>query len=243
MTLMAILGGVRYGELNALRLCRGDGVTGREAKEALVAVMRELGLSPSYAHPTLFHVREDLIGVMTNHEYGVSALDAQQITDATLRARAEIHALVDGLRASGGVWKDVHIAVTAEQIGVREGRRIHGRYTVTEDDLRVGRRHDDAVCRVNFHIDVHSTNPARAGAKGIEAEPFKSQPYDIPYRALVARDVDGLLMAGRCISGDFLAHSNYRVTGNAVAMGEAAGRAAAIATRTNRLPHELDGRA
>ena len=50
----------------------------------------------------------------------------------------------------------------------------------------------------------------------------KSQPYAVPFRALVARDVRGLFVAGRCLSGDFWAHSSYRVTGNAVATGEAA---------------------
>ena len=65
-------------------------------------------------------------------------------------------------------------------------------------------------------------------------------PYDIPLRALIAKDVDGLMMAGRCISGDFLAHASYRVTGNAVAMGEAAGTVSAIAARDHQLPHEVD---
>jgi len=64
-------------------------------------------------------------------------------------------------------------------------------------------------------------------------------PYDIPLRALIAKDVDGLMMAGRCISGDFVAHASYRVTGNAVAMGEAAGAVAAIAAQSDRLPHEV----
>src|SRR5512133_3266484 len=68
---------------------------------------------------------------------------------------------------------------------------------------------------------------------------FKTKPYDIPLRALIAKDVDGLMMAGRCISGDFTAHASYRVTGNAVAMGEAAGRVSALAARSGRLPHEV----
>jgi len=65
------------------------------------------------------------------------------------------------------------------------------------------------------------------------------KPYDIPLRALVAQDVDGLMMAGRCISGDFIAHARYRVTGNATAMGEAAGAVAALAAKTRRRPHEV----
>jgi hypothetical protein len=87
---------------------------------------------------------------------------------------------------------------------------------------------------VTFPIDVHSTDPTKT--KGIEAKPVKSRPYDIPLRSLIAKDVDGLLMAGRCISGDFIAHSSYRVTGNAVAMGEAAGVCAALAAQSNVTP-------
>ena len=56
----------------------------------------------------------------------------------------------------------------------------------------------------------------------------------------MAADVDGLLMAGRCISGDFIAHSSYSVTGNSVPMGEAAGLAAAVSIKKNVMPHELD---
>jgi len=62
------------------------------------------------------------------------------------------------------------------------------------------------------------------------------KPYQIPLRSLIAKDVTNLMMAGRCISGDFYAHASYRVTGNAVPMGEAAGKVAAKASLTNRLP-------
>ena len=71
-------------------------------------------------------------------------------------------------------------------------------------------------------------------------KPIDMKPYDIPLRALIAKDVDGLMMAGRCISGDFISHSSYRVTGNAVAMGEAAGAVASIAATSKRLPHEVE---
>ena len=62
---------------------------------------------------------------------------------------------------------------------------------------------------------------------------MKSKPYDIPLRSLIARDLDNLLMAGRCISGDFIAHSSYRVTGNSVPTGEAAGKVASYASLNN----------
>ena len=175
--------------------------------------------------------------LMANHEYEVKGTNVRDVTKATLHARKELHNLVNGLRSLGGVWKNLRIVATAEHIGVREGRRIHGLYTVTQDDVAEGKKHEDAVCRATFGIDVHSTDPKKE--KGIEKAPIKAKPYDIPIRALIARDVGGLMMAGRCISGDFIAHSSYRVTGNSVVLGEAAGKVAALAAKSNCLPQDV----
>ncbi len=193
------------------------------------------GHCPSYTHPQFFPIRDDLAILMANHQYGGTGLDADHLTRATLAARAEVHQVIAALRSLGGRWSDLRVVATADQIGVREGRRIRGRYQVTSDDLVRGARFDDAVCRVSFPVDVHALDPDKG--KGLGNEGVKSQPYDIPYRALVASDCDGLLMAGRCISGDFFAHASYRVTGNAVAMGEAAGTAAAECIKQDCLPH------
>jgi len=233
MSLMAMLTGIELDDIKPF-------VNGFDefSKVALRDEMRRAGVDPSYGAPTIFRVRHDFFAMMANHEYGVSGIDANDLTAATLRARSEVHAIIDGLRSLGGAWSNVRIVATGEQIGVREARRVRGRYTVTVDDLIEGRQHDDAVCRVNFGIDVHSTDASKGKAYATENK-TKTQPYDIPLRALIARDVDGLLMAGRCISGDFLAHSSYRVTGDAAAMGEAAGVTAAIAATTQRLPHEV----
>ena len=210
-------------------------------KDALFAEFARAGVTPSYGKPTIFVIAPDLYAWMINHEYGYDGRNAQHLTDATLHARDELHRHVDALRALGGPWSNIRIVATAAQIGVREGRRIRGRYTVTLDDMLEGRTHPDAVCRVTFGIDVHSTHKQRSGT-AIESSPGKgkTRPYDVPYAALVAADVDNLLLAGRCISGDFLAHSSYRVTGNSVAMGEAAGAAAALAAARGVSPHTLD---
>ena len=216
--------------------------TGSEAKRRLLKLMESNGVKPSYRAPTLRHLHSGIYSIMTNHEYGVSAFDATAITEATIRARREIHEIVAGLRRLGGPWQNLAVVATAEQIGVREGRRIRGHFTITAEELARGLRHKQAVCRAQFPIDVHALNAH--GNKEINQD-FKKgglQPYDIPYPALVAADVDGLLMAGRCISGDFIAHSSYRVTGNAVPMAEAAGLAAAVSIRKKMMPHELDWR-
>ena len=237
--------------LNALAVVRDDAALGeyisfyqddRRHLPAVEAFQREIaraGREASYGHPTLFHIRDNLVLVMINHEYGVKPFDAAQVTAATMRARAEVHRIVQALAELGGPWAGMQVVASAEQIGVRDGRRIRGRYTVTRDDLVNGARHPDAVARVTFNVDIHAATRDENRKETISHGNFKMKPYDIPLRALIAKDVDGLMMAGRCISGDFLAHASYRVTGNAVAMGEAAGKVAALAAKTNRLPHEV----
>lgn len=232
MSLMALITGLQFDQIEPY-----VGGSMAEPKQRLFALMEEIGVSPSYGHPTLFRIRDNLFALMANHQYGVQCDDANAITEAMIRARREVYTQVAALRAHGGVWSDMRVVSTGAQIGIREGRRIHGRYEVTGEDLLQGARFEDAVCRVTMGIDVHSTDPKKT--KIVEAKPHRSQPYDIPLRALIARDVDGLLMAGRCISGDFIAHSSYRVTGNAVAMGQAAGVCAARAVLSDRLPHEV----
>ena len=206
-------------------------------KDRLRKEIERGGPDISYSKPVLMRIYDNLFVLGANHEYGILCDDADNISKATIRARAELHAVVNALRSLGGIWSGLHIVATGEQIGVREGRRIHGRYTVTREDLIEGRRHDDAVAHVTFPVDVHSTDQRKDKSYGREG--VSAKPYEIPLRALIAHDVDGLLLAGRCISGDFIAHASYRVTGNAVAMGQAAGACASLAAQSGRLPHEV----
>ena len=213
-----------------------DGVS----KDKFLAEIKRAGFFPSYSKPTLWQVRDNLLLVMMNHQYGVKPFEVAKITEATVQARAELNKIVNGLRKLGGPWEGLQIAATAEQIGVRDGRRISGRYTVGKDDLITGVRYEDAVVRPTFSVDIHAISAENNKKSAYDNKGIKVKPYDIPLRALIAKDVDGLMMAGRCISGDFIAHASYRVTGNAVAMGEAAGVVAAIAAKSKRLPHEVE---
>ena len=237
--------------LNALLVCKdaaaldefihGSDPSAKDgaSKDKFLAEIKRAGFFPSYSKPTLWQVRDNLLLVMMNHQYGVKPFEAAKITEATVQARAELHKIVTGLRKLGGPWEGIQIAATAEQIGVRDGRRINGRYTVSKDDLITGARFEDGVVRPTFGVDIHAISAENNKTAAYDNKGIKVKPYDIPLRALIAKDVDGLMMAGRCISGDFIAHASYRVTGNAVAMGEAAGVVAAIAAKSKRLPHEV----
>ena len=236
MSFIVLVTGIKASEVRPFYYEIGND-EGRQYKKNMIAEMARAGFTPSYGGPSLFIIRDDFFAMMTNHEYGFKGFDVRELTEATLRGRKEMFFQIDALRKLGAPWSNLRIVATPSLIGIREGRRIHGLYTITSEDLRIGRTHDDAVCKVHFPIDVHSTDPGKG--KYVETTSFRAKPFDIPIRSLIAKEVEGLMMAGRCISGDFISHSSYRVTGNAVPMGEAAGRLAAKAAKENKTPREL----
>jgi len=236
-SLLALISGVTFDEISEFSRWAGD--KGSASKKRLFEAIKNGGLVPSYMSPSIHPIRNDLFKLMVNHQYGFSPLNSREVTKATLQARKEINDIVNALKSTGGVWKNLKLIATAEQIGIREARRIHGLYTVTKEDLIKGARFEDAVCRVTFGVDVHSVSIKDEESRGAYNQSVKSKDYDIPLRSLIAKDVGGLMMAGRCISGDFIAHSSYRVTGNAVSMGQAAGRTAAYASKQNILPQAV----
>lgn len=235
MSLLGLVTGVHYDEIESF--VRRKDESGGATKARLLKEIERGGYSPSYKKPGIYPIYDDLFMLMANHQYGYSPLKAGEVTEATMHARAELYRIIRSLRSLGGQWSGLRLVATAEQIGIREGRRIHGLYTVTSEDLVRGAEFEDAVCRVSFGVDVHSVqqeDETKSYNQGI-----RSKDYDIPLRSLIARDVNGLMMAGRCISGDFIAHSSYRVTGNAAAMGQAAGRVAALAAGRRVLPQHI----
>src|SRR5947209_5738031 len=139
---------------------------------------------------------------------------------------------------------------SAATIGVRETRRIRGEYVMTEDDIIAGRRYDDVVA-----VDANQQNPRQQGGHppdGKEGGPQDREAreliarlfiYEIPYRSLLPQGIDGLLVAGRCISVDQYAVVYKRNQGSAMATGVGAGVAAALAARAGVPPRRVDIRA
>ena len=199
------------------------------AKRKMHAEMVRAGLDPSYSMPTLFMVREGVYVWMMNHVYGLKVDDAAGIARETVRVRREVLEGARALARLGGAWEGFCVVATAEQLGHRAARRVHGRYTLTAADVQSGAVFPDAVTTSNFTVDVHATTAAGNRKAAYGTMGVKARPFQIPLRACMAKDVDNLYLAGRCISGDFISMASYRVTGSAVAMGEAVGRAAARA--------------
>ncbi len=228
-TLMALISGFLPDSVSTLS---------EATKDAFLKAMQQAGFEPSYRKPSLFRLPNPLLScIMINHEYDLPCDNAAELSQATMRARREINQALKALRSLAD-WENVRLVASASQIGIREGRRIHGLYQVKAADMIAGSKFSDGVCLVEYPVDIHALDRSE---KSTYRAGIVAQPYHIPYRSLVAKDLTNLGLAGRCISGDFYAHASYRVTGNAVVLGEAAGIAAALAWQSKSSFHELAG--
>ena len=131
--------------------------------------------------------------------------------------------------------------ICSTQIGIREGARIVGDYVLRVEDLRAARAFEDGVARGVFYLDGHKPDDEKR-TYILPRDQLEVPPYQIPLRALIARDGVNLTMAGRCFSADQLALSSARVSTTCAMMGQAAGTAAAIAAQNGCDPRDLDAR-
>jgi hypothetical protein len=211
----------------------------RKRKIAFRDLLLSVGVEPSYQKPVLFKlVHGDIWAFCVTHMYGVRYDSPENVTNATIEGRKQIHDAVNALRTLPE-WKNLRVVATSDLLGIREGRRIKGLYSVTTDDLEKGKKHEDGIGNVSFGVDVHALDSSNKG--GFLVTSIKTKTYHIPFRSLISSEIGNLGMAGRCISGDFFAHSSYRQIGIAAAMGEAAGYAAAAARKDGITLSELDG--
>lgn len=204
-----------------------------EKKRELNELFQSVGIKCTYPSPLLFQngPSAKCWKLAVNQQFGVDIEKPQIITEATIDARDEIYRAVEALRTLPG-WEGLTLVTTAEQIGLRDNRRIEGLYRITGEDCLAGRTFPDGVVPVRYFLDVHELSKEGHVKDGVSNR--KTLPYQIPMRCLVSREIRNLFMAGRCLSGDFFAHSSYRMTNTACATGEAVGLAIAS------LPEEED---
>jgi hypothetical protein len=168
---------------------------------------------------------------------GYLGVNGEQLTAATVDGRREVLTAVETLRKNVPGFEDAYLLAMPAQIGVRETRRIHGATTLTGEQIvnprfTYARRHD-VIGRNNYDVDIH--DPTGTNAQIIRLK----QPYEIPYRCLLPQGVDNLLVAGRPISADHVAHSSLRIQPTCFVLGQAAGTAAALAARHGCGPWEV----
>ncbi|MGB8151676.1 MAG: FAD-dependent oxidoreductase [Candidatus Cybelea sp.] len=195
-----------------------NGLWERARADGLVDVPRELVSFFISPYP-------DEVTVNMTRVVNIDPLDPDDLTRAEVESRLQAMQLLEFFRRRVPGFAGARIAATGTQVGIRESRRIVGRYTLTRDDVLQARRFDDAVARSAYPIDVH--NPSGSGTSTQRLAPGES--YEIPYRTLLPVNREQLLVAGRCISTTHEALASTRLTPTVMTLGQAAGTAAALA--------------
>ncbi len=187
--------------------------------------------------------RPDEVTVNMSRIPEVNPLDAEELTQAEAVGREQVFNIMRFLRKHIPGFQNADVVAVGERVGVRESRRIVGEYVLTAEDVGAGRRFPDVIARSAYPIDIHARTPDEKDLDQAEfKDDFVSQgvTYEIPYRCLVPKAVDGLLVTGRCISATVDAHGATRVSPSCMAFGQAAGTAAALSVQDGVPPRDLD---
>lgn len=181
---------------------------------------------------------EDEVTVNMTRVVDVDPLDPADLTRAEIESRLQAMQLFEFFRSRVPGFQNARLAGTGTQVGIRESRRIVGRYTLTGEDVLTGRKFDDAVARSAYPIDLH--NPSGSGTTTHRLKAGES--YEIPYRCLVPINREALLVAGRCISTTHEALASTRLTPTVMTLGQAAGTAAALASKDGTRVGDVDAK-
>jgi len=209
-------------------------------RTALVAAQQR-GELPFYYGPGVMF----MYGKSEIYVHGVrvpcNPTDAADLSRAEMQGRADAHAMFRAWKKDVPAFADSYFLEAYPWIGVRESRRIIGQHVLSEDDLMKGRRFDDAIATGCWYLDLHPNKTVIGSANDFDPKKVQPEPYDIPFRSLVPQKIGNLLVAGRCHSATRGAHASTRVTVTAMAMGEAAGTAAAMALKAKSEVAAIDG--
>ena len=165
-----------------------------------------------------------------------SAVDPFELTEAEIEGRKQAHQIVAFMRRNIPGFENCRLEMTGPSIGIRESRKIDGIYKLTAEDLLNNTMFSDAVAMGGYPIDIHSPDGAAMKHRFLR----KGSWYSIPYRSLVTEQVENLIVAGRCLSATHEACAAVRVTPIVMAMGQAAGTAAAQSAGTGQAANRLD---
>jgi hypothetical protein len=180
-------------------------------------------------------------GVLKNHEGVVwyhcmqrqpertDATDVEQLTRIDIQARKRALITYEFMKKYVPGFEKCFIMLTAPQLGTQGGRRIVGEYTVTEKDMETDEVFEDTIIMLanNDYGEISARHPTLC----------------IPYRCLVPKSVDGLLVAGRAFSSADTINETFNIIPHCIAYGQAAGTAAAMAVKESIQPRKVDYKA
>ena len=201
---------------------------GNEAPRLFDAMMYKIsGFDPDTDFPGgLFGNELVLWGPATT---GRDATDARELTDMEIETRQAVFQHLEKLKEDRPDLKNARITDTGVLLGIRQTRFIKGVYTLTGDDVLEGAAFPDSIA-MGANPVIHYFGYRRF---------LTHEGYEIPYRCLITKKTDGLLVAGRCMSSDQIAYESWRAMAHILSIGEAAGTAAALSVQSGVQPRNL----
>jgi hypothetical protein len=179
-------------------------------------------------------------GLNKNH-VEMQDVSAKSRTAASLEGRERIYRIMNWAKNDIKTTSGIYGAMICPEAWARETRRILGIEYVTADDYRAARKYKDGVCYSYYPIDVHKKPKEGEDAFFLERHTLSpNNVASIPLGAMIVRGFKNLMTAGRCISGDRLAQSAYRVQASCMAMGQAAGTAASLQAFKGEMLNSVD---
>jgi hypothetical protein len=165
---------------------------------------------------------------------GCDPTSGDALTRAALEGREQIYAVRDFFRKYAPGFEQAFVLDSAAALGVRESRRIVGEETLTTAACLEGRKSERDIARGAYCLDVHEPS-----GKIVHKHVAGGESYGVPYGTIVPRDVDGLLVAGRSLASERFANGSVRVQAHVMAIGQAAGTAAALCAAKSWQPREV----
>lgn len=218
-----------------------------------VKSIAELRASGKYSehlddHLCYKQVGPSLVGCNCGHFWNINPLDPSSVSSALIAGRKVAAEYLDYFKEyCPDAFQNAHLAATSPVLGTRESRRINGDYTLTAEDYLQRRKFPDQIAMNNYYIDLHVSKEERELQKQGKFDfekrkiPYKPKEcYGIPYRCLLPAGVDNLLVAGKTVSADRYIQSSIRVMPVCLAMGQAAGTAAALLALSNKATRQMD---
>lgn len=183
--------------------------------------------------PVSIHRKE--VSINSTRVSGIDATKTEDLSNALPVLLDQVEMCVDFLKKRVPGFAQAVFSGLAPRIGIRETRRIIGEYVLSKEDILEARKFEDGIAKGGHELDIHGS-----GTGHVREQIKDAGSYDIPYGCLVPKNLTNVFVAGRCLSASREAHSSARVMGTCMAMGQAAGLAAAMCVkggyRTRAVP-------
>lgn len=195
-------------------------------------------------HSGMARTGKSLAAANMSHSYNIDSTDERTITRAFIESRSYLPEFEAFYQKYVEGYENVELAGSGSLLGIRESRRIIGDYVLNKDDYFARRKFDDQIGCHSYGVDIHPDSGSKEDyEKSMEyyntCRYKPGEHYGIPYRSIIVKGFDNLLVAGKCVSADQVIQSSIRIMPGCFVTGQAAGMAAALAAKLDCSTRDL----